>query len=98
MRVDLAVPFAEKDAVKTLGGRWDSVKRVWYVVNAADMAAFARWLPASGAAAPSAGTARTQPAAETQRPGAIVTRSPRPTQVCHCAVLPWEDCAHTLAA
>ena len=94
MRVDLAVPFAEKDAVKALGGRWDSVKRVWYVVNAPDMAPFARWLPAGGAAT----SAGNHPAPPVQRPSAVVTRSPRPATLCSCDVLPWEDCAHTLAA
>ena len=29
-RVDLAVPFAQKDEAKKLGTKWDAAKRVWY--------------------------------------------------------------------
>jgi len=30
-RIDLQVPFAEKDAAKHLGARWDSQNTTWYV-------------------------------------------------------------------
>lgn len=30
-RVDLKVPFAEKDEAKSLGARWDPQAKVWYV-------------------------------------------------------------------
>jgi hypothetical protein len=29
MRIDLVTPFAEKDAVKALGARWDAAKKVY---------------------------------------------------------------------
>jgi hypothetical protein len=43
--VALKVPFAEKDAAKAAGARWEPMQKVWRVKLRADMAAFARWLP-----------------------------------------------------
>ena len=42
--VALKVPFAEKDAAKAAGARWEPMQKVWRVKRQADMAAFARWL------------------------------------------------------
>jgi hypothetical protein len=42
-RVDLDVPFAEKDEAKRLGAWWDPYRRCWYVPPGADPALFARW-------------------------------------------------------
>jgi Domain of unknown function (DUF5710) len=44
-RVDLQVPFQEKDEAKQLGARWDGAKRVWYVPDGMDATAFKKWLP-----------------------------------------------------
>lgn len=44
MRVDLNVPFAEKDDAKKLGARWDAVRRVWYVSNLENLEPFLRWV------------------------------------------------------
>lgn len=44
----LAVPFAEKDAAKKLGARWNPEQRAWYAPPGADMAAFARWRTGRG--------------------------------------------------
>ncbi len=44
-RVDLTVPFAERDAVRLLGARWDHDARVWFVPASSDPSPFARWLP-----------------------------------------------------
>lgn len=47
-RIDLNVPFAEKDAAKALGARWDPRRRTWYVPNAAVLRispGLARWMP-----------------------------------------------------
>ena len=30
-RLNLAVPFTEKEAIKSMGGRWDAANRCWYV-------------------------------------------------------------------
>ncbi|SNT36311.1 hypothetical protein SAMN06265795_12926 [Noviherbaspirillum humi] len=43
----LAVPFAEKDAAKKLGARWDAEGRTWYVPPGVDATPFRRWLPAA---------------------------------------------------
>lgn len=45
MRVDLEVPFAEKDAARRLGARWDAARRVWYLTDAENLAPFLRWMP-----------------------------------------------------
>lgn len=42
MRIYLGVPFADKDAAKQLGARWDPHKRLWYVTDPAS-SAVARW-------------------------------------------------------
>ncbi len=43
-RVDLVVPFAEKDEAKALGAMWDPGIKRWYVPAGVDAAAFERWL------------------------------------------------------
>lgn len=45
-RIDLNVPFAEKDHAKRLGARWDGDRKVWYVPDGVTPGAFGRWLPA----------------------------------------------------
>jgi hypothetical protein len=47
-RVDLRVPYGDKDEAKRLGARWDSVTRVWFVPEELDPARFERWLPPDG--------------------------------------------------
>jgi hypothetical protein len=44
-RTYLNVSFAEKDAAKTLGARWDSVARKWYTPKDCDLEPFNAWLP-----------------------------------------------------
>jgi hypothetical protein len=43
-KVFLNVPYAEKDAAKSLGARWDAGKRKWYVPPGADKALFEKWV------------------------------------------------------
>jgi hypothetical protein len=45
MRIDLAVPYHQKDKAKSLGARWDGIKRVWYVVDVSDLSSFIKWIP-----------------------------------------------------
>jgi hypothetical protein len=45
MRIDLDVPYHQKDKAKSLGARWDGIKRVWYVVDVSDLAPFINWIP-----------------------------------------------------
>ena len=45
MRTNLKVPFAEKDAAKRLGARWDAARKVWYVEDLENLKPFLRWMP-----------------------------------------------------
>lgn len=45
MRVNLKVPYKEKDAAKRKGARWDPARRCWYVQNVENIARFMRWMP-----------------------------------------------------
>jgi len=42
--VFLNVPYAEKDAAKTLGARWNPAKRRWYVPDGVASEPFAKWI------------------------------------------------------
>lgn len=45
MRVDLQVPYSEKDEAKRRGARWDIARRTWYVENIERLEPFLRWIP-----------------------------------------------------
>lgn len=97
MRFDLKVPFAEKDAAKALGARWDAANKLWYVADKADMAPFAKWSPTPREA--TAGTAQSalkRPAVtgkpQTQTSGLVQIGSKYVEQTRSCACLPWEVC------
>lgn len=101
MRINLVTPFAEKDAVKALGARWDAVKKHWYIVDAADLAPFMRWIPNMEVATENSVAAiqqqATRPAsAPSQKPKAPTpSKSVNAVPHCGCSVLPWDDCVHT---
>ena len=44
-RIDLQVPFPEKDEAKRLGARWDAQLKRWYIPEGMDHTAFDKWLP-----------------------------------------------------
>ncbi len=44
-RIDLAVPFAQKDEAKGLGARWDGTNRVWYLPDGTNPDPFKKWMP-----------------------------------------------------
>lgn len=44
-RIDLTVPFSQKDEAKSLGARWDPNLKTWYVPEGVEPGPFARWLP-----------------------------------------------------
>jgi len=46
MRIDLEVPFADKDKAKKRGARWDVARQVWYIENPENVLAFWKWMPA----------------------------------------------------
>ena len=45
MRIDLKVPYTERDTAKALGARWDAAKKIWYIMEVADVTPFLRWNP-----------------------------------------------------
>jgi hypothetical protein len=100
MRVNLLTPFAEKEAVKALGARWDAAKKCWYVVDVADLTPFSRWIPnmeaamenASASPAPLAKSPSRAPVNQFKGP---TTGPAMEVPHCGCDVLPWEDCVHT---
>ncbi|WP_174048557.1 DUF5710 domain-containing protein [Agrobacterium tumefaciens] len=44
-RIDLRVPFSQKDQAKRLGAKWDAINKVWFVHSDVDISTFERWLP-----------------------------------------------------
>lgn len=101
MRINLVTPFAEKDAVKALGARWDSAKKTWYITDAADLTPFARWIPDLNAVTDNSAGAATRPTASVQKTPSLQPKGPVTLKPaidvphCGCDVLPWEDCPHT---
>lgn len=64
LKTYLNVPFAQKDAAKALGARWDAAKKKWYVQADMDITLFAQWQPQSGALE-SSSTTTSKPRART---------------------------------
>lgn len=93
MRMNLKVPFAEKEQAKKLGARWDAARKVWYVAGDADLKLFSRWSPTAddGAVAATppaqAAAAKKPPTAGKFSVGSAFVDQPR---ICDC--LPWEVC------
>lgn len=44
-KIYLNVPYAQKDAAKTLGARWDAINKKWYAPADKDITLFAKWQP-----------------------------------------------------
>lgn len=100
MRVNLKVPFAEKDAAKAAGARWDQALRVWYGVNVPDLTRFSRWIPEVAAfqatqKAPIRLPKTAAPKAAPTRQKAAVPQVSLALVDCGCDVPPWEECEHT---
>jgi len=92
MRMNLKVPFAEKDAAKKLGARWDAARKIWFVEDKADLAPFAKWSPTPHDGAGGDTPAQKGAPARQQATGKLIVGSEyveRP-RVCDC--LPWEVC------
>lgn len=45
MRIDLKVPYADKDQAKMLGAKWDSVAKTWYVIDVVNFWPLMKWMP-----------------------------------------------------
>ena len=98
MRINLVTPFAEKDAAKALGARWDATKKCWYIVDVADLTPFSRWIPNMAAAMDVTGAARpmTKPKFLPSTSAIAPAKSDNDVADCGCNVLPWDDCMHTI--
>ncbi len=100
MRTNLVTPFAEKDAAKALGARWDAKTKNWYIVDVADLTPFLRWIPDLGTTSQNLVSGKIQPTSPTV-PAPKSAMMPRSVKSvvgvlhCGCNVLPWEDCIHT---
>lgn len=49
MRVDLKVPYRDKDAAKAAGARWDAARKTWYWQATGEQgvnAKLLKWMPA----------------------------------------------------
>ena len=57
----LNVPFAQKDAAKALGARWDAASKKWYVPADKDITLFAQWQSQSGTTETPATSTRAAP-------------------------------------
>ena len=100
MRINLVTPFAEKDAAKALGARWDSAKKTWCITDVADLTPFQRWIPnmeAAGTASAMRPAPRAPKVAAEASKG-VITGPSIEVPHCGCDVLPWEDCVHTATA
>ena len=97
MRIDLKVPFAEKDTAKALGARWDAAKKIWYVKDVADLTPFSRWIPEVKAASDGGGSGGTRQSvtAQIEQAAGVITGPAVVVPHCGCNVQPWEDCEHT---
>lgn len=93
MRLNLKVPFAEKDDAKKLGARWDAGRKIWYVEGKEDLTPFSRWSPtphetsADGGRMQKSASAKNQDSSGKVQVGSRYVEHPR---VCDCP--PWEVC------
>jgi len=93
MRLNLKVPFAEKDQAKKLGARWDAGRKIWYVEGKEDVAPFSRWSPtpydgvAGDVPTQKRVTVKTEVSSGKVHVGSNYVEHPR---VCDCP--PWDVC------
>jgi hypothetical protein len=104
MRIDLVTPFADKDAAKALGARWDGTRKVWYISDVKDLTPFLRWIPdtaaATGDSAREPVSPPTKSTVKTSGESLPPIKTTPSVQIPHCGcdVLPWDDCVHTVKA
>lgn len=97
MRINLTTKFAEKEAVKALGARWDPIRRNWYIENVDDLTPFMKWLPGivekNDYDNHSNDSSKKKLVPKVSYPA--TKSSANFVSYCGCNVLPWEDCIHT---
>jgi hypothetical protein len=45
MRINLQVPYKDKDRAKKLGAKWCRIKKCWYILNETNLMKFWEWIP-----------------------------------------------------
>lgn len=93
MRINLKVPFAQKEAAKELGARWDAARKIWYVVDPECLEVFSDWMPEQESPSATAGAIR--PASQALSSPGVLTGPQRVSVMCACAVQPWDACPHS---
>jgi hypothetical protein len=79
-RVDLLVPYVEKEDAKALGARWDKDRKVWFAPPGVDPSTLGRWLPKGLHAPDGRGADRPRPSRRRARPSSTCwPRSGRPS-------------------
>lgn len=43
-RINIRVPFSDKDQAKAIGAKWDGDLKTWYIPADADMKKFRKWI------------------------------------------------------
>lgn len=86
MRLNLKVPFAEKDQAKKLGAKWDAARKIWFVDGKAEISVFSKWSPVLADSVDASVPAKLQTA------GKLVTGSDYIELPRICACLPWDVC------
>lgn len=51
-RIDINVPYAEKEEAKKLGARWDVARKTWYIPDGISIDNFSKWLSTENVIAP----------------------------------------------
>ncbi|MEQ1530700.1 MAG: DUF5710 domain-containing protein [Methylococcales bacterium] len=94
-KIYLNVPYAEKDAAKALGAKWDAGSKKWYVPGNVDMAVFAKWhietTPSTTAASKTATTSPVNsPAADKAATGVITYPTAKDFAAYNGDAPPWD--------
>lgn len=92
MRLDLKVPFAEKDAAKKLGARWDAAGKMWYVIGQDDLTPFNKWSPTPHDTSRAVPATQARAPADTKASGKVYVGSHYVEHPRVCMCLPWEAC------
>lgn len=105
MRINLNVPFSQKDLAKAAGARWDPTAKTWFVipedVSPLQLADLERFIPAKHLGRLTAGKRQDKHEARKEQKkaeaiaGKTIPASAFNLPECSCASPPWDDCEHT---
>jgi hypothetical protein len=89
----LHVPYAEKDAAKALGAKWDAANKKWYVPAGVDPCIFSKWQLTETAGKPAKATApstKPQPLAHSGKSGVFTQPASQDFVAYDGETPPWE--------